>query len=1110
MSNLTLNEYPVFENNQVLTSSSLNELATYLDQQTRLTRTKLIGIGIACGFKQNYDIVANKLTITGGSGITTLGFLIAEGPCEFTKYRAYTLPTTDQYTPYINTATNSQVTLWELLRSDYMPAPNETVVNLDFTFVNGTSPGDKKIVMLFLEEVDISNDACLGKSCDTAGFIRHFTVRKLLVSVNDMQIILDNTGNFDLTFVGKFDLPDILSQRPLFDPNLNNSKDYFAFSQDFRNATASVYKQSTNPLDLSDLFNILRQSFVVFKPILENIYGNTNPFDPNQIPNLNIWNEIMNGTNSLTDGPSYFGIQYFYDFMRDLIRAYDEFRDAAFELMSDCCFDSGLFPMHLVLGEAIPIDPDKPSVYRDDFVGIPLTPEQHFAKDTLVCYFNRMVLMVRKFNVARIHNPMSALPPTFITPSDETLAPLSKSSIPYYYDIDANDSQIGGKLEKFWNFENIRRNKDRAGEYPVVAYGNQSNNQTAPIDPIQTPNFYDLAKFNFYRIEGCLGKDKNAVLTDLNNKKAAFDFPFNAIAVRLQGTSDPDDILARCNFNDLRSQYVAYRNELTCKIQQLFDHFFEKTQDNIAILGTPKDATPLASAPGTPDATPGRSSGSSVRVKELPTWIKSLLLDTNVPIEQGNSSATFMPAYYALPGQSLPRFIPPIQYSPSSLKTIGAQFNQTYLPALASRLSHLGLLLPPTLDDFNYGADNIGDTDNSFIGSYIDAVALCNTIKALLNEIADQVTHSSVNIFTPEQYFMFGQWMNEQMYFLNEFITDCSYRNVEAVFYELQYRIGYLQTNDPTVFSNFITRNPGIQHKSGVEPGGTFVIVYPGKSLNFSIKIQEQLTAMIELIKTKEIFRSDLRAVQGRSVDQNNQLAIVDSELCDLYQAQVQQPIRPFTLGSAVSAIPVEMISIGANQVIADFSLPYLTNCECECDDIPAPTAAQLGIPAIAIPSFYEFFLGDYAYAKNFITNTFGCTTPAQLTIDIRPNINYTTINQKESIIILKFVVNGNILARNINTASRSTAISIQTAKGGTVLINSATSDYEVFIYTPPKDFLGVDKFQYVFEVYDRSTNNILLHSNKAEVTIVVTTRCKPVASISNTSTTEGFPIGVL
>ncbi len=47
----TFNFYPEFVADQVLTADHLNELFDYLDEQDRLTRRCLIGIGIVCGLE---------------------------------------------------------------------------------------------------------------------------------------------------------------------------------------------------------------------------------------------------------------------------------------------------------------------------------------------------------------------------------------------------------------------------------------------------------------------------------------------------------------------------------------------------------------------------------------------------------------------------------------------------------------------------------------------------------------------------------------------------------------------------------------------------------------------------------------------------------------------------------------------------------------------------------------------------------------------------------------------------------------------------------------------------------------------------------------------------
>ena len=47
------------------------------------------------------------------------------------------------------------------------------------------------------------------------------------------------------------------------------------------------------------------------------------------------------------------GVQYFYDYLKDLILAYDELKDATFDLMDDCLPPSSRYPRHLMLGAVV-------------------------------------------------------------------------------------------------------------------------------------------------------------------------------------------------------------------------------------------------------------------------------------------------------------------------------------------------------------------------------------------------------------------------------------------------------------------------------------------------------------------------------------------------------------------------------------------------------------------------------------------------------------------------------------------------------------------------------------------------------------------------------------
>lgn len=70
----TNNNYPRFEKGQVLTSEALNEYFGYLDEQQRLTRAQLLGVGILSGLEFEYD--GDDLIIKKGTAVTADGYLI--------------------------------------------------------------------------------------------------------------------------------------------------------------------------------------------------------------------------------------------------------------------------------------------------------------------------------------------------------------------------------------------------------------------------------------------------------------------------------------------------------------------------------------------------------------------------------------------------------------------------------------------------------------------------------------------------------------------------------------------------------------------------------------------------------------------------------------------------------------------------------------------------------------------------------------------------------------------------------------------------------------------------------------------------------------------------
>src|SRR3954471_14984540 len=82
-------QYPEFVPDQLLTNDNLNDLFGYLDQQGRLTRINLIGIGIVCGLEVKVAKDSNSITITKGCGVTSEGYLIEIAETTYQHYKKY-------------------------------------------------------------------------------------------------------------------------------------------------------------------------------------------------------------------------------------------------------------------------------------------------------------------------------------------------------------------------------------------------------------------------------------------------------------------------------------------------------------------------------------------------------------------------------------------------------------------------------------------------------------------------------------------------------------------------------------------------------------------------------------------------------------------------------------------------------------------------------------------------------------------------------------------------------------------------------------------------------------------------------------------------------------
>jgi len=540
--------YPLFEKNQVLTHSQLNKMVSYLEEQERMTRTGLIGIGIVCGLEVTPDSAEkNAIRISEGLGITSEGDLLRLPECIVTQYRSYKFGTYLDYAPFQDDETGEQnVELWELLSEDFEDEESEEeILPLE------TMDLKRKVVVLFLEIHDRKLKSCLSRGCDEIGVERRLTVRKLLIDIDDLEKVLEKTGNREMThFAKRFELEDYALKKARFTPPAGAYSTAGRITEVYADV---LFSEENNPVDA--ILTHWRRAYNAFEPVLNSTYDE-NPFDSGA-QQREAWERAFK--EEVTDR---LGIQYYYDFIRDLTLAYQEFREVSFDLLTECSPDSGLFPKHLILGEIT--DSCKPSPYRQQFIQTPVYSSQRQLLSKTRSLFARAVTMMNRFDTAVARRPENF--PLRITPSIEKGALLSRRSIPFYYTGIAGNGD-GKSLETLWDHNLARR---CAAEGSVPAYENNRSDEAGggagDLTPVTGPLHYDLDRYNFFRIEGCLGKPCSEVMDELDQRIRAYNLPVGLEAVRVNSGSAPldvTDIDYDSGFHDLHEDYTTFRYKLS-------------------------------------------------------------------------------------------------------------------------------------------------------------------------------------------------------------------------------------------------------------------------------------------------------------------------------------------------------------------------------------------------------------------------------------------------------------------------------------------------------------------------------------------------------------------
>ncbi|MEQ1676929.1 MAG: carboxypeptidase-like regulatory domain-containing protein, partial [Chitinophagaceae bacterium] len=949
--------YPVFVADQVLTAHDLNESFNYLDEQERITRTNLIGIGIVCGLQVQYNAATNEITITKGCGITSKGYLISVDEKKYTKVVAYSNQLNDKTYDgwFVNPGTppTPKITLWELKQASDDPA----AVNITQAFL--ADPGKEKIVLLYVELLDVKNKNCDPNSCDDKGTHYEITFRPLLVEKNDALTLIGASGG--TVTMDTFNALAELKMRRFDVPNTNPVS-----SQDIFDAYSAVLNNGF----LAATENALTQAYTAFQVFVTSEFP-VNPFT-GLAANFAAANNGTLTTNQLIH------IQYIYDLFSDFLLAYEEFRKTGMQILSACCPSKDLFPQHLLLGEAIPLAANIKSSFRHYFIYSPLFEKKNLLPE-LKSLFRRLVLLKEKFFIPPVSSgsPNSATDPNIrITPSKLEDIAISQKAIPYYYNVTSGPSP----LYKSWNFEKaVRGASQRNLSYHAALYN-------ATDDFVINPLRYDLEPYNFLRIEGIIGKPYAKVLGNVKKLIRTNRLPVDVIALNtensklLQGIgsfnnqlgsfnlsgslSNTDLFSMLCHFQDLEAMYDAMKNEMLCTLCKELKYYYDirfnfrtkdtatgNEQDVSSVVGLFNSCSPgYIVKKGTFGALiekvykqVGDEGAITIQSVADALDIDSFLgSDTNgdgTPDNLSQAAVTFM-------GYVVTLFEIPINIIrlANTFTSNLSSFDVTEYCRLHKLLTEKANSLKFVFNMFTanekqtFRTEAAGAATGATGGGVADGDQNITTgAFTLLRSVTTK--NSTVGllllIFILEDFFDH----------LDVLIYNCKCSAFKAMKAEYLKRAAYLTLLKQ--FGYFTKLHPGIQHKAGVPMGGTFIVVYHSRETRLSTGTAKgvfRITGVVRdesgaaipgvIVQVKNTTKATVTSVTGRFVLTVNELPAtlrVAFPGFDIKEVEVNgEEELTIILGDDNTDIPEDAIdSIAEGTVIADFYLPYRCCSDC-------------------------------------------------------------------------------------------------------------------------------------------------------------------------------------
>jgi hypothetical protein len=868
--------YHRFVDNQVLTDEQLNELIDHINFQDKLTRTGLIGVGIVCGL----EISSSGTNIQLGKGIavTTDGDLLKKNDTTYRGFKEFK----DENVKYAHFLNGGNVV--DLYELEEDTSPSDVFALGQFQTRTGITQ-NRMVALLYLENFLKEEEDCSPIDCNAQGREVAHNLRVLVTSIDAAKKIAEKDSIFNGLITSSEN--DVL----------NKIDTYFTKRVVINSGTAASLSSLKNAyfVKFTGLFNRIQQlgEMNIFRP-----FANDSGFDLNR----SIDKLKARDTN----------FQYIYDLYKDLATAYNELLTAVHKQYTICCPDPMAFPKHVLLGEVF----NSPTYLRHKFYPSPIHDNKE-SLEHLQLMFRRIMLLIKYFLA-------SSQKDTRITPSRNNNYPLGKRALPYYYNTDR-----AGDFRTLLNSWNV----DQEGEtlnYFKVGY------PTPGFEPLD----YCFDDHDFYRVEGHVGQDVVSVVKDLQNLRTQKGLAFDIMPIAV-GTNADETTLDYDKYNmyfeDLQVILQAWNEEQKCLVSgsTKFLTRFSAVEKGVhldykALLAVETapgripsgQPSSFASISGRTGATTGlnfATDSAEVQTKLFARTKKNTVLD-ELDASEDSVGGLYGKDIFASDGGS------DIQIKiDKALKDTVKEWEPELQIAIAEIPSNL-------LGKLKVSEDNklidIEDFTEENLAKYITALeAQCKAAKDAKKNLQNQVGKKDSKLLG-------AAYVENYFFTLNRIISSCCLVERVKVLYEkiLERKQELLAK---MVLKEYIKSHPGLEHKAGVERGGTFVILYfSNEKPKTDIGKIGDLTVIDKnvLLDKNVLTRTTAKGALGRSggtsllKDTDIRNLIEFEDLSDRFNLLDDRTIDLLTGARAT-------FNLSHGTVIGDLCLPYIC-----CTDMPATT----------------------------------------------------------------------------------------------------------------------------------------------------------------------------